>query len=85
MYYFYVLQSQKNRNWFYKGSTNDLRRRLTQHNNGENLSTKPYRPLKIVYYEAYETSEAAIKRERGVKKSGSVWISLMKRINESLR
>jgi predicted GIY-YIG superfamily endonuclease len=40
MWYFYVLQSEKNKNWFYKGSTNNINRRMNQHNNGEVDSTK---------------------------------------------
>ncbi len=84
MWYFYALQSQKNKDWFYKGSTNDLQRRFAQHNTGEVSSTKPYQPLKLVYYEAYLTEDAAKKRESSVKKSGSVWMPLMKRIKKSL-
>jgi len=84
MYYFYILQSQKNKDWFYKGSTPDLKRRFAQHNNGEVISTRPYRPFEIVYYEAYTTHKAAIDREMCVKKSGSVLVSLMKRIKKSL-
>jgi predicted GIY-YIG superfamily endonuclease len=48
MWYFYVLQSQKNTEWFYKGSTTDLKRRIAQHNNAEVQSTKSYLPLKLV-------------------------------------
>ncbi len=53
MYYVYVLQSPKRPNWFYKGSTSDLKRRLKEHNAGKNFSTAPYIPLKLIYYEAY--------------------------------
>jgi len=84
MYYFYVLQSQKSPNWFYKGSTPDLKCRFKRHNRGEVISSKPYKPFKLVYYEAYLTKESAIKREMGVKKSGSVWMPLIKRIKRSL-
>jgi len=35
MFYFYILQSKKEKDYFYKGSANDLRKRLKQHNNGE--------------------------------------------------
>ena len=84
MFYFYVLQSQKDLNWFYKGSTPDLRRRVKQHNDGEVVSTKGYRPLQLVYYEAFVTEKAARLREMSVKKSGSVWMPLMKRIRSSL-
>ena len=84
MWYFYVLQSQKGKNWYYKSSTNNLRRRFREHQDGQNQSTKHYRPFRLVYYEAYLTKMAVRKRETSVKKSGSVWMPLMKRVKESL-
>jgi len=39
MYYVYILQSLKRKNWLYKGSTSDLKRRLEEHNSG-NLGKK---------------------------------------------
>jgi len=50
-FYNYVLQSEKNKN-LYVGYTADLRKRLREHNQGLIFSTKPYRPWKLVYYEA---------------------------------
>ncbi|MFA5986213.1 MAG: GIY-YIG nuclease family protein [Parcubacteria group bacterium] len=85
MWYVYVLQSKKEPNWFYKGSTNDLKRRIEQHNCGEVQSTKFYIPLALVYYEAYLTEEVARTRESSIKKSGSVWKPLMDRIKSSLK
>jgi putative endonuclease len=85
MWYFYVLQSQKKLDWFYKGSTSDLKRRFTQHNDGDVTSTQFYRPLKLVYYEAFVNEKTARLRESCVKKSGSVWIPLLKRIKKSLK
>ncbi len=84
MYYFYVLQSQKNKEWFYKGSTPDLKARIEKHNSEQVIATKPYRPLMLVYYEAYLTKETAIAREMSVKNGGSPWKPLMKRVHESL-
>jgi putative endonuclease len=85
MWYFYVLNSLSKTDYFYKGSANDLRRRLQQHNNGEVDSTKPYKPFKVVYYEAYVSKHAAHLRESSVKTSGSVSVPLMRRIKESLK
>ena len=84
MWYFYVLQSKNKPDYFYKGSTNNLRRRFNQHNKGEVDSTQPYKPFRVVYYEAYISEHAAHTRESSVKTSGSVWAPLMKRIKESL-
>ena len=69
MYYLYILQSTKDPNWFYKGSTNDIHRRLCQHNAGLVRSTAPYKPLNLVYTEGYIHEFAARMREASIKKS----------------
>jgi len=84
MYYFYVLQSQQTLDYFYKGSTCDLKRRFAEHNAGEVFASKPYAPYKLVYYEAYAVEKAARERERSVKKSGAVWGALMGRVKGGL-
>jgi len=85
MYYVYVLQSLKKQDWFYKGSTNNLKRRVTQHNIGECKSSAPYRPFRLVYYEAYVSESVVRKRESTLKKGGSTWVPLRRRIIESLK
>lgn len=47
-------------------------------------STRPYHPLRLVYYEAYITEKAARDREAMVKMSGSSWGALMSRIKKHL-
>ena len=84
MWYFYVLQSQADTEYFYKGSTNDLKKRFWQHNDGQVPSTKPRIPWRLVYYEAYLTEKAVRTRESRVKKSGSVAVPLIKRLKEFL-
>ncbi|MDD4351394.1 MAG: GIY-YIG nuclease family protein [Candidatus Gracilibacteria bacterium] len=84
MWYFYILQSSKDTNYFYKGSTNNMDRRLAQHNNKKVISSTPYAPFKLVYYEAYLTEAAARGREKSVKQSGSISVPLLKRIKETL-
>jgi len=84
MGYFYVLQSSKNPEWFYKGSTIDMRRRLQQHNNGEVIATKPYLPFRFVYCETYVNEKAARLRESAIKKNGNMWVPLRRRIIQSL-
>jgi len=62
MFYTYVLKSKKNDN-LYIGYTNNLTRRFEEHNQGINISTKPYIPWKIIYYEACLDVEDAKRRE----------------------
>ena len=61
-------ESKKNKK-IYIGYTSDLQRRLTLHNTGEVFSTKPYKPFVLIYYEAYQNKQDALKRE-GFLKSG---------------
>jgi putative endonuclease len=51
MYFIYVLKSEFDNN-FYVGYTHDLDQRLQDHGNGNVISTKNRRPLKLVYFEA---------------------------------
>lgn len=66
MFYTYVLLSQKD-DKFYVGWTNDLRNRINKHFDGEVIATKNRLPLKLVYYEACNSKEKAIKREKYFK------------------
>lgn len=66
MHYVYILQSIKDGN-FYTGCTNDLKRRLKEHNEGRSFSTAPRRPFKLIYYEAHCNRVDAEERERFFK------------------
>lgn len=66
MFYIYLLQSQRNQN-FYIGYTSNLIKRVKQHNNGENLATRPYRPYKLIFYEAFLNRVDAKNREEYLK------------------
>ena len=62
MYYVYVLQSEKDGN-MYIGQTKNLEARLKAHNYGKVRSTKPRRPLKLVYWEEAESREESLDLE----------------------
>ena len=68
MFYNYVLQSLKNKS-LYTGYTIDLRKRLKEHNQGLSQATKPYRPWKLLYYEACLNENDAKRREHYLKTS----------------
>jgi len=65
-YYVYILQSQKD-NSLYIGYTSDLRKRFKQHNAGESQATKPFRPYKLIFYEAFLDRIDAKNREKYFK------------------
>ncbi len=60
--YVYILKSLKNDS-FYIGYTTDLKRRFKQYNNGESQATKPFRPYKLIFYEAFLNNKDAKNRE----------------------
>lgn len=66
MFYVYILQSQKDKRW-YTGSTKDLRKRFSEHNNQEVYSTKGRGPFIIIYYEACLNEQDARIREKYLK------------------
>ncbi len=66
MYTFYVLQNHQGK--IYKGYTNDLSRRLVEHNNKYRKSYASKRgPWKLVYQEVFKDKTEVIKRERYFK------------------
>lgn len=67
MYYVYLLLL-KNGN-IYTGSSADLKGRIAAHMAGKVLSTRNYRPIQLVHYEAYLLKEDAIRRENFLKTS----------------
>ncbi|MBI5306450.1 GIY-YIG nuclease family protein [Candidatus Wolfebacteria bacterium] len=71
MYFVYILESKKDGK-FYTGITNDLKRRLSDHNKGKSStpSTKNRGPFIVIYSEKVENRKIARKREKYLK-SGS--------------
>ncbi len=66
MYYVYAISSI-DRNYIYVGMTNDLKRRVAQHNNGYQKTTRPYAPFILIYWEGCENRIDARKREKYLK------------------
>ena len=65
-FYTYVLASGKTET-FYTGTTNNLKRRLEQHNRGNVYYTKNKLPMRLVYFEACLNKDDAYRRERYLK------------------
>lgn len=53
----------------YTGWTTDIERRIKAHNEGRGAKyTHSRRPVKLVYYEAFETKAEAMSREYAIKR-----------------
>ena len=77
--YVYVLQSLKNGR-FYIGSTNNLERRLTEHNQGKSTYTSFTKPFKMIFSQKFDDLTTARKIEFKLKqfKSKKVIIDIIK-------
>ncbi|MBI2592968.1 MAG: GIY-YIG nuclease family protein [Candidatus Colwellbacteria bacterium] len=83
MFFVYILKSIKDSH-LYIGSTKNLKERLQEHNLGKVQSTKPRRPFRLVYYEAYLSEADARHREHSLKLRGRTLAQLKKRLEDTL-
>ena len=83
MYYVYLLKlnNSDSKQKYYIGSTPDLKKRFKEHQAGKSDFTKKYLPLELIYFEGYSDAELAKEREKKLKKFGSSYNGLLKRLN----
>ena len=62
-FFVYILKS-KIREITYVGFTNDIDRRVREHNLGKSKFTRVYKPWEMVYKEEFSIEEEAIRREK---------------------
>ena len=84
MFHVYVLKSNKDNN-FYTGSTDNLIRRINEHNSGLVYSTKHRCPFELIYCESYKSETDARIREKNLKLRSRAFTQLKKRIKNSIR
>ena len=66
MNYVYIVEC--NDNTLYTGWTNNLEKRIKAHNDGKGAKyTQGRRPVRLVYFEEFETKQEAFKREWFIK------------------
>jgi len=75
MYYVYVLKNKKAHNLYY-GYTNDIERRILEHNKTQEWE--------LIYYEAYKAESDARKREARLKNYAQALTALKARLGKSL-
>jgi len=67
--YVYIIYSQRLQR-YYVGSTEDVEKRLQQHNAGKSNSTRAGRPWELIRSESFSTRSAAMLQERKIKARG---------------
>lgn len=77
MYFVYVLKNKNNQKRLYYGYTDNLERRIAQHNKEDSWD--------LIYCEAYKAESDARRRERKLKDYGQALTALKKRIKDSLQ
>ena len=66
MFYVYIIESV-NHGKFYIGQTSNLDERLNSHNQGNNKSTKPYKPWKVIFHKSFQTRSESMAVEKKLK------------------
>ena len=77
MWYVYIIKSINNKH--YIGCTDNIKRRLSEHNKGYNTATEKDRPWEVVHYEKFNNQQEAYARERKIKsyKGGNAFKKLL--------
>ena len=84
LYYVYMLECSDKT--LYTGWTNNIQKRVQEHNNGKDGAkyTRTRRPVKLVYVELCSSLSEALKREGHIKKlSRGKKVELIKRKNRN--
>ena len=79
MKYVYILQSESQPDRYYTGVTDDLKRRLIEHNSGKSIHTNKFKPWKLQTYIAFNDALKAEEFERFLK-SGNGRIFIKRRL-----
>ncbi len=81
MWHVYLLKSKINNKYTYIGYTDNLKKRLGEHNQGKTKSIKHKIPFKLVYIETYCDKAIARKREIELKNNSFKKKELFERLN----
>jgi len=66
MYYVYVLESKDKQHWYF-GMTNDVKRRLAEHNSGNSIHTNKFKPWSLRICVTFHTKKSAEEFEQYLK------------------
>ena len=77
MFYVYVLYSESHQ-VYYKGFTENVTKRLTEHNNNLSRYTAGKCPWKLIVVEQFDQKRNALVREKGLKRCKSEYFEWLK-------
>ena len=72
VFYVYIMASRRN-GTLYIGSTDDLARRVFEHQSGDSKFTARYGCARLAWSEVHDSRESALIRERQMKEWRRVW------------
>jgi putative endonuclease len=84
MYFLYILKSLKDLG-YYIGVTDNIERRLVEHNKGKTKSIKSRIPFECVYKESFGTMTEARRRENQLKKNYQIRKFLLNSLGFTLK
>jgi len=83
MFHVYLIKSLKDDS-IYIGYTDNIKKRLIKHNQGEVNYTSKHKPFKLIYLESYLSEKDARKREYKLKHNGGQRDFLKENLKDSL-
>ena len=84
MWFVYLIQSKANKEK-YIGFTQDIERRLNEHNSGiSKYTSRQAGYWELIYFEAYKSEQDALIREKRLKEHGKAKQELYKRLDNSI-
>tara|TARA_B100000945_G_scaffold304165_1_gene289416 strand:+ start:190 stop:438 length:249 start_codon:yes stop_codon:yes gene_type:complete len=75
-YYVYMLKSTGNKPVTYVGYTNNLKRRIAQHNSGKGAKFTRGRTWRLIYKENFKSKSKAISREYYIKNNRTLRVEI---------
>lgn len=68
----------------YIGCTNNLVKRIEEHNQGTSTATKNRGPFELIYFEGYKNKNDVFHREHNLKLRANALTGLKRRLRQSL-
>ncbi|MBU4360526.1 GIY-YIG nuclease family protein [Patescibacteria group bacterium] len=72
MYYIYIIQSIKFTKRFYTGFSENIKKRINEHNSGKSNHTNKYKPWKLIFYSAFYNKKTALDFEKYLKTASGI-------------